>query len=59
MHDPELMDATIRELARLRHEFAELTDREKKPLGPPDFMQSYIADLERRIAQLESEIESS
>jgi hypothetical protein len=48
----------IRELARLPSEFAELTDRDKKSLGPPDFMQSYIADLKRRIAQLESEIES-
>ncbi len=58
MNDPEI-DAAVRELARLRHEFADLTNPKKDPVGPPEFMQRYLADLKRRMAELEREIDAA
>lgn len=59
MSNRELEEANIRELAHLRHELANLTDPTQRPLGPPDFMQSYLTELKRRISLLEQELRRS
>jgi len=53
MADPELRLAILSEMASIRYELTKLKDPKNPPLGPTEFLRTYTAHLEERLAQLE------
>lgn len=53
MADPELRLAILSEMASIRYELTKLQAHRNPPLGPTEFLHTYTAHLEERLAKLE------